>query len=576
MRRYKEPAFAVACIALLASLCVHLPIYGALGVLSVLSRAPIGRPPSSEDDLVWVDIDSSDDTPPTETPTPEDTDDEDRRPREREPVARPRPVPLAEVEPPPQPPEPVAPVPEPEPPAVPPPPETVQNLQSVEQTTDTPAEEAPEDAQFLAEQNNRVEEETVAELRNMQEDQRDPQAAASEQPETEAPADDGTDSQETRSADLREVEGSDARHPTVAEARQSPPRTPTDATPAASRLPNAPRRGETAESTPGGTGRSGERQPNVAASTPAPRTETLTIDDGAGTFTVERVVPEEDEGTAQRRLLMAHGGTDDDRRGRTRGDGGGRTRGDGDGRPAGSPEARGRTGPNLRVGFSRYEQIMGEDVLREEREARFAEQRSQRAGQSHAQRWQQFRAAIENFTPSVRPGNQTALNTRASPFAAYLAAVHRRIHREFADEFLANRSRFGAVPAATGDLHAILEIVFNPDGTLHRVGVARTSGVITFDHGAYAAVLDGQPYPSPPATIRSGDGRVYVHWGFHSNELACGTFNAQPYILPSPPDTEPTILDPTRPPERTAGARGAEDDAPADDPNTPQDESDGT
>jgi TonB family protein len=131
------------------------------------------------------------------------------------------------------------------------------------------------------------------------------------------------------------------------------------------------------------------------------------------------------------------------------------------------------------------------------------------------------------------------------------------------------------VPAAGGHITSVLEIVFNPDGTLHRVGIARTSGVVLFDHGAYASVINAQPFPAPPAAIQSGDGRVYVHWGFHSNELACGTFNAQPYIIPSPPDTEPTILDATRPPSRTVRA-APDDDGPLDDPTTPQDESDGT
>ena len=32
----------------------------------------------------------------------------------------------------------------------------------------------------------------------------------------------------------------------------------------------------------------------------------------------------------------------------------------------------------------------------------------------------------------------------------------------------------------------------------------------------------------------SGDGRVYVHWDFYNNERQCGTFNAEPYILPMP------------------------------------------
>ena len=40
-----------------------------------------------------------------------------------------------------------------------------------------------------------------------------------------------------------------------------------------------------------------------------------------------------------------------------------------------------------------------------------------------------------------------------------------------------------------------------------------------------------------PSSILSGDGRVYFHWGFYRNQRQCGTFNAEPYILPNPRGT---------------------------------------
>jgi hypothetical protein len=263
VRRYKEPAFAVACIALLASLCVHLPAYGVLGVIAKDTDVPTGPRRAAEDTLVWLDLGEPEPCPRRPSRRRPRRPSRHRRVHARarfgwcpsaspslRPSARRRRPSRRRWSPCRHPPAPVAP---------PPPPETVQNMQSVEQTTDTPAEEAPEDAQFLAEQNNRVEEETMAELRNSQEDQRDPQAAASE---SEAPPtpDEGTDSPDSEVADLREVTGSDARHPTVAETRQPPPRTPTDATPAASRLPNEPQRGASESSSAGGQGVAGERR----------------------------------------------------------------------------------------------------------------------------------------------------------------------------------------------------------------------------------------------------------------------------------------------------------------------------
>jgi TonB family protein len=81
-------------------------------------------------------------------------------------------------------------------------------------------------------------------------------------------------------------------------------------------------------------------------------------------------------------------------------------------------------------------------------------------------------------------------------------------------------------------MYTRLEIVIKQDGTLHRVGVVRTSGFLPFDHGAWNAVNLAAPFSEPPKKILSGDGRVYVHWDFHRNDRQCGTFNAQPFILP--------------------------------------------
>ena len=38
-------------------------------------------------------------------------------------------------------------------------------------------------------------------------------------------------------------------------------------------------------------------------------------------------------------------------------------------------------------------------------------------------------------------------------------------------------------------------------------------------------------FPAPPPQIRSGNGKVYIHWDFHRDERACGTFGAEAFIL---------------------------------------------
>lgn len=190
--------------------------------------------------------------------------------------------------------------------------------------------------------------------------------------------------------------------------------------------------------------------------------------------------------------------------------------------------------PDLRVSWRAFERTFGEDQLASEYKA-FAEmRRSKSRGSNRQKEWKEFRSAIENFVPNVQPGNQTALNAAASPFASYLAAVHRRLHREFADRFLANLPA-GEPLFNDENLRTKLEVILNRDGSVYRVGVVETSGFMPYDYGAFAAVMRGQPYPSAPGSILSGDGRVYLHWAFYRNERQCGTFNAEPYILPHPP-----------------------------------------
>ncbi|MFO0695565.1 MAG: TonB C-terminal domain-containing protein [Polyangiales bacterium] len=558
---------AIAVGALFASLIAHLCVYGELGSLRDLfetRRLAALRARQAAVQTSFFEVEPLRPTPDVTKPDePEDPETERERERERRRVERrerPTPPPTPPVVLPPEPETPppaIALTPPPPPPPPPPPapevqpqPVTPPNRMAVMQQSQNPDEPPPPDARFVADENNTVAEETVASITNHQVDQADPQHGAQESTPT-TPTNEEGDSAEDRIADLRDVRGSDARPPTPEEIERRPPRRPTDATPAASRLPNETRQGqangaESGAAVAAGTPRTDPhamRSPSRAA--PTRPTETITVTDGSGTFTVTRPRP------------SARGSDGESVRERPS-----RSSGDGE-RVAvvrrGSESGTGRTGPNLRMGFSQFEQVMGEETLREDRDARFAERRSGRAGLSRAERWQEFRAAIENFVPSVRPGNQTALNAAAAPGASFLVLVHNRIHRDFAERFLPSLGNYTG-PATNQDLHTVLEIVLDPDGTVFRVGVVRTSGNIVFDHGAYSAVMNSQPYPVPPQVIRSGDGRVYMHWSFYRNEQACHHSQAQIYMLPRPPDASTTRAarpDPTRLPSDAPVAVGA-------------------
>jgi hypothetical protein len=160
---------------------------------------------------------------------------------------------------------------------------------------------------------------------------------------------------------------------------------------------------------------------------------------------------------------------------------------------------------------------------------------------SSLERW---RAAIENYVPGVKPGNQTNLGTAAAPWATYLAQIHVRLHPIFADGFVEG---LGDLPAGhplnDKTLITRMEIVMRPDGTIHHLGIVKPSGVTAFDIAALDSVDRAAPFGKAPEAIVSPDGLVYLHWEFHRDEMRCSNLNAYPYVLkegsPKAPPAEP-------------------------------------
>lgn len=204
----------------------------------------------------------------------------------------------------------------------------------------------------------------------------------------------------------------------------------------------------------------------------------------------------------------------------------------GDGKKRGK---RGLPGINSAMAFSDYERIVGNDRVDEERQVA-ARKMSATKG-----RWERkleaIKSSLENFVPDVRPGNQTALKTRAAPFAVYIARMHRRIHELWGFGFLEDLDGKAADYALNDpNLWVNLEVSVNPDGTLHKVTIAKTSGKTEFDVAAVHTVVSSAPFEATPEAIRSVDGRIYLRWGFYRNWRQCGTFNVEPYILSEVPD----------------------------------------
>jgi hypothetical protein len=208
-------------------------------------------------------------------------------------------------------------------------------------------------------------------------------------------------------------------------------------------------------------------------------------------------------------------------------------------------------GVNLNLSPSAAVAAIGRDKLARERRVDAERRLSQHRGSWRAVGIEKWRSAIENYVPSVKPGNQTALNTARVPFATYLNTIHNRLHPIFADSFLASLNSLPSSHPMNRDISTNLEIVLHQeDGRVVRMGVTKTSGVTAFDIAALESVQRASPFGAPPREIVSPDGNVYFHWEFWRNQYyACSTYFARPYMLKVKPQEAPPSIEPppTRP-----------------------------
>ncbi len=211
-----------------------------------------------------------------------------------------------------------------------------------------------------------------------------------------------------------------------------------------------------------------------------------------------------------------------------------------------------KSGINLNLSPDLSVSAVGVDQLARERRLDGERRRSAHRGSWKSMGLERWRASIENYVASVKPGNQTALNAARVPFARYLNAIHQRLHPVFADKFLASLDLVPKDhPLNREEMSTHLEIVLSKeDGRIVRMGVTKSSGVTAFDVGALDSVQRSSPFGPPPEVIVSPDGNVYLHWEFHRRPYyACSTYFARPYLLKAKPDSAPPpVAPPKRPP----------------------------
>ena len=402
-------------------------------------------------------------------------------------------------------------------------------------------------AKFIANEANKVEQESVATQTAHDQDDENPTPGANK---PGGPKDHTGDSDRTKIADSDEHKGEANRAPgekgTEFDIQKDPRPLEKPAGAAVANLPAAH-----APPKAGGDGRQ-PQSPATAAAPPAlvPGTPAAPSPDGAsGTWSFNPIVP---GARASNTSDPVPGTTNQNRP---------------------MPEARnhtkwlglgGKPGPgqvNLNLSQSGVVAVVGSDELRKEREADGERRRSEHRGSWSASNFERWRNAIENYVSSVKPGNQTALNTAAVPFATYLNSIHNRIHPIFADSFLGSLDNLPKNhPMNDMKLLTRLEIVVSPkNGRVVKMGIVKTSGITAFDIAALDSVNRAQPFGPAPSAIISADGNVYLHWEFHRDEVfACTTANARPFMLNTPakspsPDSPPPAPSPARP-SRERGA----------------------
>jgi hypothetical protein len=397
------------------------------------------------------------------------------------------------------------------------------------------------DADFIAEHNNRVKEQTQARITSNDQNDPEPTPGSSASGAGEQPG----DSHETRIADSEDRPGEEARAPSDDPAPLRPKTS--DALPNAG-APEAVAKTHTAPTQNGAA--SGVQKPpdQPVAKVPSPGSrgqaeqkeqtaapDLIGVDRSPDLVAKAQAAQVEQEGQRarkQRRLPQR------------------KVRGAEDmfGLGASGTTA---SGVNLNLTPGLAANAIGSDQLSRERRADSARRRSAHLGSWKTNGIERWRSAIENYVPSVKPGNQTALNTARSPFGTYLAMIHNRLHPIFADWFLASLDSLDANnPMNRADLSTNLEIILDQDeGRIVKMGVTKHSGVTAFDVAALDSVQRASPFGPPPREIVSPDGNVYLHWEFHRNPaIACTTYNARPFMLKVQPKTAPpTLPAPKRP-----------------------------
>jgi TonB family protein len=116
---------------------------------------------------------------------------------------------------------------------------------------------------------------------------------------------------------------------------------------------------------------------------------------------------------------------------------------------------------------------------------------------------------------------------------AYLTAMHRAIHPGWTEQYLSSLDR--QPPDSPGNdktRWTQVAIVLDAQGRVESVTTIRASSYPPFDAAAVATVRDVGTFPPPPEPLRSYDGKFYVDWTFHRDDVrGCSIISVEPHIF---------------------------------------------
>jgi TonB family protein len=113
--------------------------------------------------------------------------------------------------------------------------------------------------------------------------------------------------------------------------------------------------------------------------------------------------------------------------------------------------------------------------------------------------------------------------TATGPEGEFLKAVHARVHRRWADNFLAYATQKLPPNNPVNDPTrlATYQIVLSGDGQLASAKLIKSSGFLGFDDAAAEVLRDSVPFPRAPIGVRSDDGTVRLRWSFARDARRC-------------------------------------------------------